>query len=276
MLGTAGTFAGTRTVLPAGSSQGGEGSAAGGAAHAAGGTLAGASAGAAHQVGRGGGEAAGIVSEASTREALDFFFSREGRPFREFLLEEVSRSVDTLSRDAIAQIGYRVGLQGRQMPPFLRALAPPVTDKDRKVRCFAAGRRARRAGVGMARAAACWMRPCSRPCMPGARAGPRGQPPPIVLRTHLARANPLTQVVENISRLIEFLLGDFNSAAPTAGSAANRNRQLAQLQALIPVLREYAPSMREFGLLLVTRLTEKQASRAFEWAKQQIEQTSVA
>lgn len=81
-------------------------------------------------------------------------------------------------------------------------------------------------------------------------------------------------MVENISRLIEFLLGDFNSAAPTAGSVANRSRQLEQLQALVPVLREYAPSMREFGLLLVTRLTEKQASRAFDWAKQQIEMSA--
>jgi ferredoxin len=132
------------------------------------------------------------------------------RQFREFLLEEVTRSVDTLSRDAIAQIAYRVGLRGQQIPPILRVLSPPVTDGDRKV-------------------------------------------------------------VENITRLIEFLLGDFGSAKPTSGSVASRSRQAEQLQALLPVLREYAPSMREFGLLIVTRLTEKQASRAFEWAYSQIE-----
>jgi len=150
-----------------------------------------------------------IVSESSTREALNFFFSPEGRPFREFLLDEVTRSVDTLSRDAVAQIAYRVGLQGQRMPPLLAALAPPVTDADRKV-------------------------------------------------------------VDNITRLIEFLLGDFNSANPSTGSAEARAARARQLQALLPVLAEYAPAMRSFGLQLVTRLTEKQTSRAFEWAKTQL------
>mmetsp|Transcript_13679 Transcript_13679/g.34854 ORF Transcript_13679/g.34854 Transcript_13679/m.34854 type:complete len:80 (+) Transcript_13679:89-328(+) len=75
-----------------------------------------------------------------------------------------------------------------------------------------------------------------------------------------------------MSRLIEFLLGDFNSAAPTMGvSNSDRSRQLRDLQALLPVLQEYAPGMREFGLLIMTRLAEKQANRAFAWAKEQIE-----
>lgn len=120
-LGRAGSFAGTRSLASSAPAHD-----AAGAAHMAG------AGGSGALQGRGGG--GGLVSESSTREALDFFFSREGRPFREFLLEEVTRSVDTLSRDAISQIGYRVGLGGRQMPPLLRALAPPVTDKDRKVR----------------------------------------------------------------------------------------------------------------------------------------------
>lgn len=206
MVGEAGSMVGTRVVAP--SAIGGTGalalsappparpqSAPGGAA----GALAGGAAG-----------AAPAVDTAGVRSALDFFFSEEGRPFRAFLVDEVSRSVDTLSRDALAQIAYRVGLRGRQMPPLLRALAPPVTSKDRKV-------------------------------------------------------------VENISRLLEFLLGDFGSASPTTGSAAARTQQARQLQALIPVLTEYAPPMREFGLQILNELTRKQAGRAFDWAMEQLE-----
>lgn len=153
---------------------------------------------------------AGLVSEASTRQALTFFFSREGRPFREFLLDEVTKSVDAISRDAIGIIIASVGLRGRTVPPLVLALAPPVTATDRKV-------------------------------------------------------------IDNITRLVQFLLGDFNQAEAVTATVSDRARQARELQSLVPVLREFAPAMREFGLLIVTRLAEKQATRAFAWARESIE-----
>lgn len=149
------------------------------------------------------------VDTAATREALAFFFSDDGEVFREFLLDEVTTSVDALNREALSQIAFTVGLQGASLPPLVRALAPPLSDSDRRV-------------------------------------------------------------VENISRLIQFLLGNYNSANPTFGSAADRAMQARQLQALIPVLSDYSEPMRRFGLQIFTALAEKQTGRAFAWAKEQL------
>ena len=66
-------------------------------------------------------------------------------------------------------------------------------------------------------------------------------------------------MVEQIRVLIQFLLGDFDAAA----SQSSGNERLRQL---IPVAREYAPQLRDFGTLLVARLTEKGISRGLNWA----------
>lgn len=62
-------------------------------------------------------------------------------------------------------------------------------------------------------------------------------------------------MVQQIGKLVQFLLGDFDRAASTA-----------RLRKLIPVVREYAPQLREFGTVLVARLTEKSLSRGLNWA----------
>jgi aarF domain-containing kinase len=67
-------------------------------------------------------------------------------------------------------------------------------------------------------------------------------------------------MVRQINTLVQFLLGDFN------GATSNSTR----LRKLIPVAREYAPQLREFGLLLVARLTEKNLSRGINWATDQL------
>ena len=70
---------------------------------------------------------------AKARVALDFFFSDDGAVFRGFLLDEVVRAVDSLSREAASELALSVGLRGQAMPSVLRALAPPLSDADRKV-----------------------------------------------------------------------------------------------------------------------------------------------
>jgi len=66
-------------------------------------------------------------------------------------------------------------------------------------------------------------------------------------------------MVSQIQKLVQFLLGDYEEAASTA-----------RLRKLIPVAREYAPQLREFGLLLAARLTEKNLSRGMNWATEQL------
>lgn len=66
-------------------------------------------------------------------------------------------------------------------------------------------------------------------------------------------------MVQQIRKLIQFLLGDFEGAASTA-----------RLRKLLPVAREYAPQLREFGVLLVARLTEKNLSRGMVWASERL------
>ena len=67
-------------------------------------------------------------------------------------------------------------------------------------------------------------------------------------------------MVEQIRKIVQFFLGDFEGAASSA-----------RLRKLIPVVREYAPQLRDFGLLLVARLTEKGISRGMSWASQRLE-----
>jgi aarF domain-containing kinase len=77
----------------------------------------------------------------TVREALRFFFSPEGKVFREFMLEEIVTVVDASSRDAVRELARTLGLGGLGLPvpSLFRALNPSLSDKDRKVSC--AGRK---------------------------------------------------------------------------------------------------------------------------------------
>lgn len=140
----------------------------------------------------------------TTREALRFFFSPEGDPFRDFLLEEIVTVVDASSREALQELTRRLGLQNIPVPSFFRALNPELSDNDRRM-------------------------------------------------------------VQQIGTLVQFLFGDFEGTlGGDNGSQANRLREL------IPVLREYGPQLRDFGRILVSRLTEKALSRSLSWASQRL------
>jgi len=62
-------------------------------------------------------------------------------------------------------------------------------------------------------------------------------------------------MVQQIRKLVQFLFGDYEGTAGTS-----------RLRKLIPVAREYAPQLRNFGALLVARLAEKNLSRGLNWA----------
>ena len=89
------------------------------------------------------------------------------------------------------------------------------------------------------------------------------------------------QTVDGISRLLAFLLGDVSPAGNPLGNSnngnGNRGAAASAMQALmtgatrpgnrqrlsraLPVLREFAPAMRDFGLQISRRLVEKNTAR---------------
>lgn len=89
------------------------------------------------------------------------------------------------------------------------------------------------------------------------------------------------KTVQQIRKLVQFLLGDLEGAMSPDG-LENSSRNLSRLQRaqqlftntagddrlrkLLPVVREYSPQLREFGTLLVARLTEKAISRGLNFA----------
>eukprot|EP00536_Pseudo-nitzschia_multiseries_P004739 jgi/Psemu1/237901/estExt_Genewise1.C_810031 len=71
--------------------------------------------------------------QETVREGLRFFFSKEGEPFREFMLEEIVTVVDASSREATQEIIRRVGLSNIPTPSFFRALNPELSDNDKRM-----------------------------------------------------------------------------------------------------------------------------------------------
>jgi aarF domain-containing kinase len=69
-----------------------------------------------------------------------FIFSPEGTFFRSFLLDEVVKSIDALSREQLVLLVSRLGLQGVQLPVLLPGakqafvpLSPSLSEEDRRV-----------------------------------------------------------------------------------------------------------------------------------------------
>ena len=148
----------------------------------------------------------------TAREALRFFFSPEGQPFRDFMLEEIVMVVDALSREASQELARRLGFANFPVPSFVRALSPELNEEDRRM-------------------------------------------------------------IQQIGQLVQFFTGDYESAMRSSrGNQAVTER----LRGLIPVVREYGPEIREFGTLMLARLTEKTISRSLNWASQRLSGASRA
>jgi aarF domain-containing kinase len=78
-------------------------------------------------------------------------------------------------------------------------------------------------------------------------------------------------MVQQVGKLIQFLFGDFEGSLASdqpgvRGRFASDPIRNDRIRQLIPVAREYSPQLREFGTLLVQRLTEKSLSRGLNWA----------
>lgn len=78
-------------------------------------------------------------SSGEAREALKFLFSPDGQFFREFLMDEVVKSIDALSREQLAALVATLGLSAVRVPLLLPGatqlvpLAPLMTAEDRQV-----------------------------------------------------------------------------------------------------------------------------------------------
>lgn len=79
-------------------------------------------------------------NSGEVREALKFLFSPEGALFRSFLLDEIVKSIDALSREQTRQLVNSLGLQDVRIPNLMPLaekpmlpLAPEVTEHDRQV-----------------------------------------------------------------------------------------------------------------------------------------------
>lgn len=80
------------------------------------------------------------MDPGSTREALRFIFSPKGVWFREFVMDELVKSIDAMSRGQVLLLVRQLGLQGLKLPIFLPGarrtlvpLAPVVTEEDQKL-----------------------------------------------------------------------------------------------------------------------------------------------
>lgn len=102
--------------------------------------------------------------------------------------------------------------------------------------------------------------------------GLSGVPVPSLFRALNPKlTNEDRTMVQQVGKLVQFLFGDFEGAMASQSPGGSgrftldpaRNDRIRQL---IPVAREYAPQLREFGALLVQRLTEKSLSRGLNWA----------
>lgn len=83
------------------------------------------------------------------------------------------------------------------------------------------------------------------------------------------------RMVQQITKLVQFLGGDYDGAIGGEGNGNNSNGgadATARLRQLVPILREYRVPLQDFGKLLIARLTEKSLQRSLNWASERLSQ----
>lgn len=178
-------------------------------------------------------------TKSAVREAFKFFFSKDGLLFREFLLEEISNGVDAMSRDAVRELVIRLGVDDSiLLPPFFRSLAPSLTEDDKKVVesitklvGFFIGDTKPSGGSSSSSSASSSQKSSSSSYS-------NSSPSQMGPRSMLKYINSASSSPENRERLIK----------------------------LYPILKEFAPEMRQYGLLIASRLVEKSISRVLKAA----------
>merc|ERR1711871_732063 len=196
------------------------------------------------------------TSDLRTREALKFFFSEDGQVAREFLLEEVTKSVDTLSRNALWQLAEITNIPIKSFPgsSLLRAVLPEITAADkvviqnaRRLLTFFSMTRsdASSSSISQAQLASNNMNALFNPAslfMPGSLASNRRK---------------LSEVLNTVA----VASGD---TASTLGISADR------VQELRSVLREFGPSLSDFSLLVAARLIDRVVARLMKYTSNTI------
>lgn len=71
--------------------------------------------------------------QRTVREALRFFFSPEGKVFREFISEEIVSFVDASGREASQEVMMALGLNNLPIPSLIRAMNPTLSAEDKRV-----------------------------------------------------------------------------------------------------------------------------------------------
>jgi len=181
-------------------------------------------------------EAAEAAEKA--RVALQFFFSPDGQVFRGFLLDEVVRAADALSREALTSLLLTPAFRILPAPPGSRAifsaLSPPLTPEDEKV------------VSGIRKLTAFFLGDLQGLEEEGGGGGGGG-----------TGARPAETAAANA-----------NSNNPSLVRALDiDSTSVRRARALLPVLQENSEEMRAFALQIVGRLTELQTARAIGWAR---------
>ena len=209
----------------------------------------------------------------AARESLRFLFSDDGVFFREFLLEEIVSGVDALSRDASRTLAVSLGVRGAFVPGALRALAPELTDKDRKVidniqrllTFLLGGDGAASGAVGTGAAigntlAEAFLQPLASFSPTAAQLLSRGNP--------LNRAEGLASGGNPVTGRLGASSGSSSSSSSSSLGSDSRLGQVSQ--DLAPVIAEFAPAMQLFGRQIVGRLVEKLTARLVRYTASEV------
>lgn len=79
-----------------------------------------------------------------------------------------------------------------------------------------------------------------------------------------------SRMIQQITKLVQFLIGIDSNTSNNNNNSITSFATTTRLRKLIPVMREYSPQLRDFGILLLARLTEKAMSRGLTWATGQL------
>jgi len=202
-------------------------------------------------------------TQSQTRDALRFFFSEEGRFAREFLLDETVKSVDAVSRGALWRLTDIVGLSLDRLPlgKLFKAAAPPLSREDKLVLQNAerlitffsmgvTGQTSRQGSVG---------------------SGPERARQGRLSLTSTTGTGALSSLLPTRgSQLGALTAGRSAGESTLATQASLLGLSPERAQELQGLLREFGPAMREFALLVATRLADRTAARVLKFTSESV------
>lgn len=170
--------------------------------------------------------------------------------------DDIVSGADALSRDAARTLALSVGLNGGLVPGAFRALAPKLTEQDRLV-------------VDNIQKLLNFLLNADSL---GSEEAANGAGGATGLLDPLAAFRPAGGGGGG-ARSANFFGGAFGGASGVGGGSGGgvgSAQQQAALAELAPVIREFAPAMRDFGRLIVGRLAEKLAARLVRYTATEV------